>query len=50
VIDVREGPVFLIDDMVDSRWTLTVLGAELRWAGSGPVYPVALTDTSNRGQ
>jgi ATP-dependent DNA helicase RecQ len=50
VILVRDGPVFLIDDMVDSRWTLTVLGAQLRSAGSGPVYPVALTDTSNRGQ
>lgn len=37
-----ENPVFLIDDMVDSRWTLTVLTALLRTAGSGPVFPVAL--------
>ncbi len=40
------GPVLLVDDAVDSRWTLTVLGALLRRAGSGPVFPLALTDTS----
>jgi ATP-dependent DNA helicase RecQ len=36
------GPVLLIDDMVDSGWTLTVVGAALKEAGSGPVYPFAL--------
>lgn len=36
------GNVFLIDDMVDSRWTFTVIAALLRNAGSGLVYPVAL--------
>jgi ATP-dependent DNA helicase RecQ len=45
---VRPGPVLLIDDMVDSRWTLTVLGFKLRQAGSGPVFPFALADTSPR--
>jgi ATP-dependent DNA helicase RecQ len=40
------GPVLLIDDMVDSRWTLTVIGDLLHEAGSGPVYPLALADTS----
>lgn len=35
-------PVFLIDDMIDSGWTLTVIAALLRNAGSGPVFPVAL--------
>ncbi len=49
VVDVREGPVLLIDDMVDSRWTFTITGAQLRAAGSGPVYPVALADTSRGG-
>jgi ATP-dependent DNA helicase RecQ len=43
------GPVLLIDDMVDSRWTMTVIGALLRAAGSGPVYPVALSDTLGSG-
>ncbi len=36
------GPVFLVDDMVDSRWTCTIAAALLRTAGSGPVFPVAL--------
>src|SRR5207249_6307422 len=36
------GPVLLVDDIHDSRWTLTVVGAELRAAGSGPVYPFTL--------
>jgi ATP-dependent DNA helicase RecQ len=39
---VRNEPVLLIDDMVDSRWTLTVAAALLRRGGSGPVYPYAL--------
>jgi ATP-dependent DNA helicase RecQ len=36
------GPVLLVDDVVDSRWTMTVLGDLLLDAGSGPVYPFAL--------
>ncbi|OCQ99369.1 ATP-dependent DNA helicase RecG [Nostoc sp. MBR 210] len=36
------GAVFLVDDMVDSRWTFTVIAALLRSAGSGQVFPVAL--------
>ncbi|MGH8996243.1 MAG: RecQ family ATP-dependent DNA helicase [Acidimicrobiales bacterium] len=35
-------PVLLVDDIVDSGWTLTVLGAALREAGSGPVHPLVL--------
>ena len=46
VVTVESGPVFLIDDMVDSRWTFTVVGSQLRSMGSGEVYPVALADTS----
>jgi ATP-dependent DNA helicase RecQ len=44
---VRIEPVLLVDDMVDSRWTFTVLALLLRHAGSGPVYPFALADTSS---
>jgi ATP-dependent DNA helicase RecQ len=44
---VRPGPVLLIDDMVDSKWTFTVTAALLRRAGSGVVYPFALADTSS---
>ena len=36
------SPVLLVDDIVDSRWTFTVITALLRDAGSGPVYPLAL--------
>jgi ATP-dependent DNA helicase RecQ len=37
-----DEPVLLVDDRVDSRWTLTVAGRELRRNGSGPVLPLAL--------
>jgi ATP-dependent DNA helicase RecQ len=43
---VKPQAVFLIDDMVDSRWTFTAATVVLRKAGSGPVYPFALADTS----
>lgn len=39
------GPALLIDDMVDSRWTLTVAAYLLRAAGAGDVYPLALSVT-----
>jgi len=45
---VRQEPVLLVDDMVDSRWTFTVLTCFLRRAGSGPVYPFALADSSSQ--
>jgi ATP-dependent DNA helicase RecQ len=35
-------PVFLVDDIVDSRWTFIVIAALLRRAGSGQVFPLAL--------
>ncbi len=34
--------VLLVDDLVDSRWTLTVVAAALLEAGSGPVSPFVL--------
>ena len=36
------GPVLLVDDLVDSRWTMTVAGAVLRRAGAPGVLPLAL--------
>ena len=39
---VAGEPVLLVDDLVDSRWTLTVVGARLLEAGSGPVSPSVL--------
>lgn len=43
---MSNGPVLLVDDMVDSAWTMTVISALLRRAGSGIVWPVALASTS----
>ena len=43
---VDPGPVILVDDMVDSRWTFTVCAVVLRDAGAGPVFPLALADSS----
>lgn len=43
---VPNGPVLLIDDIVDSGWTLTVIAALLQQAGSGCVYPAALASSS----
>ena len=42
-----DGPVLLVDDMVDSRWTLTVAAWLLRSNGSGEVWPLALASTSH---
>ncbi len=39
---VPDGPVLLVDDVVDSGWTMTVIAALLRQSGSGPVWPMAL--------
>lgn len=42
-------PVFLVDDVVDSGWTLTVVAVLLRKAGSGQVFPVTLAKQVIRG-
>lgn len=44
--EVPNAPVLLVDDIVDSGWTLTVISALLRQAGSGVVYPVALASSA----
>jgi len=43
---VMHSSVYLIDDAIDSGWTLTVIAALLLKAGSGPVFPIALTSSS----
>jgi ATP-dependent DNA helicase RecQ len=45
--NVPKGPVLLVDDRIDSGWTVTVLAALLQQAGSGAVFPVALAATSS---
>jgi ATP-dependent DNA helicase RecQ len=39
---VPQGGVLLVDDTADSKWTLTVVGALLRQASAGAVFPLAL--------
>jgi ATP-dependent DNA helicase RecQ len=46
-LPVPKGGVFLVDDMVDSRWTLTVAAWLLRQRGSGEVWPMALSQTGH---
>ena len=36
------GPVLLVDDVTDSRWTLTVAARALRRAGAPAVLPLVL--------
>lgn len=43
---IPDGPLLLIDDIVDSGWTMTILAILLRKAGAGPLFPVALASTS----
>jgi ATP-dependent DNA helicase RecQ len=46
VLPVELGPVLLLDDIVDSRWTMTEIGRILRRAGFAAVYPVALASST----
>ncbi len=45
--NVPAGAVLLVDDMVDSRWTMTVAAYLLLRNGSGPVHPLALASTAH---
>jgi ATP-dependent DNA helicase RecQ len=45
---LSQGPVLLLDDVVDSRWTFTVATAILRQAGCPAVLPMALALNSPR--
>ncbi|MGI9596301.1 MAG: RecQ family ATP-dependent DNA helicase [Acidimicrobiales bacterium] len=40
--EIAVGPVLLVDDETDSRWTMTVAAHLLTGAGSGPVLPFVL--------
>ena len=42
------GPALLVDDMVDSRWTMTVCAWLLLAQGSGEVFPLALAQAGSR--
>jgi len=40
--------ILLVDDVVDSKWTLTVCGYKLMEAGCSKVVPFALADSSQK--
>lgn len=42
-----EGPCLLVDDIVDSRWTITVTSCILKKAGCGDIWPMALAEGVN---
>jgi ATP-dependent DNA helicase RecQ len=48
-IKLPAAPVLLVDDMVDSKWTITMAAVLLQHHGSGPVHPFALASSSLRG-
>ena len=45
---IPDGPILLVDDIVDSGWTLTMAGFFLRTSGTGPVYPFTLAQAVGR--
>ncbi|WP_205701468.1 RecQ family ATP-dependent DNA helicase [Herpetosiphon llansteffanensis] len=47
IAEWQAEPVLLIDDIVDSRWTLTIVAKLLKEAGATAVYPCALASTAS---
>jgi ATP-dependent DNA helicase RecQ len=43
---LRGEPLLLVDDIADSKWTLTVLGDLLQGYGAGRIYPFVLAITN----
>lgn len=43
---VSGAPILLVDDLADSRWTLTVAGRELRRAGARAILPFVLAQAA----
>lgn len=43
-----DGPVLLVDDMVDSAWTMTLAAALLRQAGTPAIFPFALATSVSK--
>ena len=37
--------ILLVDDVIDSGWTITVISALLKQKGCGKIYPIALATT-----
>jgi ATP-dependent DNA helicase RecQ len=41
-----KSAVLLVDDIADSKWTITIVGELLQRSGSGLVYPFVLAATN----
>lgn len=48
VVETHPGTCLLFDDMIDSGWTMTIVGFELRKAGVERVIPFALASATPR--
>jgi ATP-dependent DNA helicase RecQ len=48
--DSRSENTLLVDDMVDSGWTMTVCGYKLLQEGNGKIYPFALANSAGKGE
>lgn len=46
--EILHTPVLLVDDIIDSGWTLAIAGYLLRMNGSGIVHPFTLAQASGR--
>ena len=46
---ISPGAVLLVDDVVDSRWTMTVAAHLLTTHGTGAIFPLTLAATINAG-
>ena len=44
--DILPTPLLLVDDVIDSGWTLTMIGILLRMNGSGLVFPFSLAQAT----
>jgi ATP-dependent DNA helicase RecQ len=45
---VPNGPLLLVDDIIDSGWTIAVATVALRQSGSGVVYPFVLAQAAGK--
>jgi ATP-dependent DNA helicase RecQ len=46
VTKLKAESILLVDDIADSKWTLTILGKLLQEHGSGAIYPFVLAVTN----
>jgi ATP-dependent DNA helicase RecQ len=45
--NILPGACYLIDDIVDSRWTFTVVGSLLKKSEAAEIYPIALASAKS---